>query len=205
MPNIQSVKTGLYNERNKILGATKVRFENSGDVVIPTKYLNFLLADYVDDNERILLFCSPENRENICKHRHFFADGTFKSCPKGFQQLYTIHAFDESSQYIKPLIFCLLCSKKMRSYEILFNLIKTTLPSWSPEKITMDFELAAIQAIKKVFPEILFRGCTTILTKAFGEKLRLFKLKQGQRKDTSRDVLDLLGYLKLLLLLDTNT
>lgn len=43
-----------------------------------------------------------------------------------------------------------MCDKKMQSYEIFFNLIKTTIPSWPPIKITLDFKLA-INAIKKYF------------------------------------------------------
>lgn len=182
IPKFQSVKTGLYNERNKILGATKIRFQNPEDVTTPTKYVNFLLADYVDDNERIIIFCSPENREQISKFSHFFADGTFKSCPKGFQQLYTIHAFDERSQNIKPLIFCLMCGKKRRSYEILFTLIKTTLSSWSPLKITMDFEVAAIQAIKKTFPEIQFRGCYYHFNRSLWRKAKALQIKTRPKK-----------------------
>lgn len=182
VPKYSSVKTGLYNERNKILGAPKVRFVNPSDVVVPAKYTEFLLADYDDDSQRIIVFCSKENREQIRKYHHFFADGTFKSCPKGFKQLYTIHGYNEQNKCVTPLLFCLMCDKKMKSYEILFNLIKTTLSTWVPKKITMDFELAAIHAIRRVFPTIVFRGCYYHFNRCLWRKAKALNINTRPKK-----------------------
>lgn len=102
VPKFNSVKTGLYNDRNKVLGATKLRFINPHDVIIPRKYEKFVLADYLDDGKRLIIFCSTENRKQTSKYRYFFADRTFKSCPKGFKQLYTIHAFDKGTKWVTP-------------------------------------------------------------------------------------------------------
>lgn len=62
IPKFASVKTGLYNERHKIIGAPKQRFSLLSEVKVPTKYQDFLLADYncEEDNKRILLFCKKK-------------------------------------------------------------------------------------------------------------------------------------------------
>lgn len=38
IPGFQNVKTGLYNARNRVLGAPKLRFKSSKEVIIPQKF-----------------------------------------------------------------------------------------------------------------------------------------------------------------------
>lgn len=123
IPKFASVKTGLYNERHKIIGAPKQRFSLLSEVKVPTKYQDFLLADYncEEDNKRILLFCKKNARKFINNFKHLFGDGTFKSCPKPFRQLYTLHGYNEETGTIVPLIFCLLPDKHFKTYDILFR------------------------------------------------------------------------------------
>ena len=45
---------------------------------------------------RILIFISDRSLIELSKRRIWYADGTFKSAPKGFMQLYTIHGINEN-------------------------------------------------------------------------------------------------------------
>ncbi|XP_060809619.1 uncharacterized protein LOC132903950 [Amyelois transitella] len=181
IPQFNNIKTGLYNERNKVLGVAKSRFNNCHDFIVPTKYKNFCVADYVDDDKRIIVFCSNENRKEMNKYHHFYADGTFKCCPKGFYQLYSIHGYNKNNNSVAPLIFALLPDKKTETYKVLFSLIKTSI-GWNPQKITLDFEVAAINAIKKVFPKIIFKGCYFHFNRCLWKKAKALNVKLRTEK-----------------------
>ncbi|XP_049878484.1 uncharacterized protein LOC126375548 [Pectinophora gossypiella] len=182
IPKFNSIKTGLYNERNKVLGVSKSRFQHCRDAEIPSKFKRFLLAEYVDDDYRIIVFCTNENRRKLSYYYHFYADGTFKSCPKGFKQLYSIHGYNKQSQSVDPLLFALLPDKKQKTYEILCYLIKATLPSWRPIKITLDFEVAAINAFQNVFPKIIFKGCYFHFNRCLWRKAKDYNIKLRTEK-----------------------
>ena len=50
---------------------------------------NFLLVN--DAVTNIVCFSTKTNLETLCSVENIFADGTFYSCPKPFEQLFTIH------------------------------------------------------------------------------------------------------------------
>lgn len=49
--------------------------------------------------------------------------------------------------------------KDQKSYEILFNMIRSQIPEWKPKTYKFHNEIAAMSAIKKVFPEVTVKGC----------------------------------------------
>lgn len=106
------------------------------------------------------------------RYKHVLGDGTFSSSPIAFKQLYTLHGVDEPTANIIPLIYCLLPDKKVETYAILFSLIKSQFRNWQPEKITVDFELAPIKAIRGVFPGIEIKGCFYHLNRCLFKKAR---------------------------------
>jgi hypothetical protein len=186
MPTYEGVKTGLNNARNKVLGVKKTRFSAGSEVIIPKKFLNFLLADYdnVDENKRIILFCGQKARTSIEEgyFKHILADGTFKSCPVAFKQLYTIHGLDEETRSIKPLIFCFLPDKKVQTYETMFYVIKSQFPNWKPTKVTVDFEIAAMHALRKVYPNITIKGCFFHFNRCLFRKAKKLNISSRVKK-----------------------
>lgn len=70
---------------------SKITFKDVKTVEVPPKFQSFLLADYSYGNTRLLSFCSQEAKEKLIVLKNIFGDGTFKSCPPPFQQLYTFH------------------------------------------------------------------------------------------------------------------
>lgn len=161
LPALKNVQKTLYKKRNKSIGASKVTFKKAKDVEVPQKFQKILFADYAHKN-RILIFADDELKEYMGKCKHFYMDGTFKTCPKPFYQLYTIHAELESNeeyQNIIPVLYALLPDKKLTTYKLLFQLIRSQIPQWNPSDITVDFEVAAIQAIRSHFPNVKITGC----------------------------------------------
>lgn len=70
--------------------------ENRKDLHIPGSWRqtldgrNFILCDDGLD-DKILIFGTPEIFSKMCDAKTLFMDGTFKSVPNIFLQLYTIH------------------------------------------------------------------------------------------------------------------
>lgn len=58
-----------------------------------------------------------------------------------------------------PLIYVLACEKKTDTYEQIFNALLNIKPDIKPKHITIDFEQAAINAIRKCFPESQIHAC----------------------------------------------
>ena len=60
---------------------------------IPENEEQFLLYDSgVGDEERILVFGSPQGLQSLSQSDNWYADGTFNVIPEVFYQLYTVHA-----------------------------------------------------------------------------------------------------------------
>ena len=128
---------------------------------------------------RIVVFCIEEAKNVICEIDHFLCDGTFKSCTEPFTQLYSIHGdfrSTENSTNIIPLIYAYMSHRDEESYTIIFNLIKSQVPGWQPLKFLIDFEKAAMKAIKATFPLATLKGCHTHFKKAIWKKGRDLKL-----------------------------
>lgn len=188
IPNFSSVKSSLYRHRNSAAKLPKLHCENAKEVQVPPDFEDFLLADYMNGNTRILVFCSKKARELMCQIKDYYGDGTFKSCSPPFTQLYTIHGDDGSTlndTNVVPLVYALMSNRTAESYKILFSLIQSRIPEWNPIKFKTDFEKAAMKAITEIFPSTMFKGCYFHYNKAVwkkGRELGLVKSKDIKKK-----------------------
>lgn len=119
--------------------------------------------------------------------KHIFCDGTFMSCPPPFGQLYVLCSDIDSTtdtNNVVPLLFALMTNKKKDSYFTLFEMIKSQVPLFKPNKFTLDFEQATITAISEVFPCAEIKGCYYHFVKNIwkhGKEMKLLKTKRGKR------------------------
>lgn len=98
IPRYENIKATLCLHRRKVLGTIQNPTLNT-DIKFTDEMLkmsdgeNFLQCDTVsEEGKRILLFSGSAGRNLLKSRKLFFLDGTFKSCPKQFKQIYTIHA-----------------------------------------------------------------------------------------------------------------
>ena len=71
----------------------------------------------------MIIFGTPTMVRHLCqKDAIIYADGTFKSCPKTFAQLYTFHV--EVAKYVIPALFCLMTERTSFSYSKLLLVLK---------------------------------------------------------------------------------
>lgn len=138
LPIYKSRKNSLYRYRNSSFGVDKTVFDDVINVKIAPKFRKMVLAEFCEGNKRIIVFCSNDARKNMADHKIFFGDGTFKSCPRLFHQIFTIHADLGSSNEsiaLNPLVYALMPDRKKKTYEIVFRLIKSQIPDWNPSSI----------------------------------------------------------------------
>lgn len=136
--------------------------QSLADLVIPDQYKltekgdNFLHHDSGGDKNRFLIFTTDENLDRLARCNIWQCDGTFKTVPHLFTQLYSIHGHVDGKSV--PLVFALLPGKTKKLYKKLMSVIKQG-REMDPEIIISDFEQAFIGAAAEVFPNSEFHGC----------------------------------------------
>ena len=84
-------------------------------------------------------------------------DGTFKTCPHLFYQMFTVFAIRGSHYF--PAVVVLLEGKTYEMYLATFQFIKNLLPTFSPQFAMADWEQAARQAATATWPDLQVKGC----------------------------------------------
>ena len=90
----------------------------------------------------MLIFSTSTNLDLLSRSKLWLADGTFKTVPEIFYQLYTMHAF--SNGRVFSCVYALLSDKKEETCNTLFLQFKTLKIGLNPSHISVDFEQAAI-------------------------------------------------------------
>lgn len=160
-PSYSSMRTILQRER--YLAVPKLP-KCRADIVLDGEWKatidgeNFLLPSYEND---LLIFTTDSNLKVLAKCEIIYVDGTFKSCPILYKQLYSVHGLYKG--FVLPLIFSLLPDKSSATYFILFGRIKEALANlklgFTPLTIVSDFELGLIETVKFQFPYSEHLGC----------------------------------------------
>lgn len=179
MPHQLTTKRTLHIQRSNARGTQKEP-KTQEEVALDKEMVhmkdgsNFLVIDEVLE-ERMIIFCSEKGKECLRSKQDFFMDGTFKSCSKQFNQIYTIHADYGSSEVetnIHPVVFALLPNKKKATYVRVFRHVLQAVPEWKPRNITVDFEGSAINAIREVSPTSEIHGCYFHFKKCLWRKVQ---------------------------------
>ena len=111
----------------------------------------FLLYDSgIDSPARILVFSTETNLRALTTTGHWFADGTFKTAPELFYQIYTIHALVDNN--ILPCVYALLPNKTEQTYYEMFQQLLILKPTLNPRSVMVDFEIGARNALLREFP-----------------------------------------------------
>ena len=80
---------------------------------------DFTLID--NKNLRYFIFGTTDSLKMLCSSDHMFANGTFKSSPSSFTQLYSIHTEPSVLNYTLPVLCALLPNKSTATYIAFFN------------------------------------------------------------------------------------
>jgi hypothetical protein len=79
---------------------------------------NFLIKNLTINDNRILIFTTIANINQLAQSTLWIMDGIFKTVLTIFKQLYTIHGFVEKNEnsWIIPLVYILMSSKSEECY-----------------------------------------------------------------------------------------
>ena len=127
---------------------------------VTTRNEQFVLLN--DIPSHTVVFTCDSNLQILCgPDAEVFADGTFKCCVNLYEQLYIIHACI-NGHYL-PFVYCLLSGKSEDLYTLVWMSIRnrcTTLGlTFQPVCVNFDFEPAAINAMRQVFPSVPVFTC----------------------------------------------
>jgi hypothetical protein len=131
---------------------------------------NFLLHDSGPGQTRFLVFSTGRNMELLAQSSNWYADGTFKTAPPLFQQIYTIHVL--ANKVVIPLVYILMNDRSTSTYVKVLTAIKDSHPGLNPATVMTDFEQAAILAFKTVFPNVVQQGCLFHLSQCIWRRMQ---------------------------------
>ncbi|KAK9731441.1 hypothetical protein QE152_g13671 [Popillia japonica] len=145
LPSVSSLNKNCSKSSERATGCARKSKKFPEDYKRTTDGELFLLFDSGPEEQRILLFSTQRNLSFMEQCGHWFADGTFKSAPPLFSQIYTIHGVRYSN--VIPTVFALLPNKTQETYTrvFVFQQLKVLNPGLRPLTI-MDFERAAMNA-----------------------------------------------------------
>ncbi|KAG0439352.1 hypothetical protein DMUE_2486 [Dictyocoela muelleri] len=108
------------------------------------------------DADRVLIFTTETHLMHLNFCNEWYCDGTFKSCPRDFTQLYTIMGRMKSE--IMPFAYFLMKNKSKNGYLKGFKFVAEKLKK-HPEYITIDFEMSSFSGLNDIFPNTKIQGC----------------------------------------------
>ena len=141
-----------------------------------------LVQDFKDD---IVMLGSKESLQLLQQNNfQVFGDGTFKYAPKGYFQMYTLLILNNN--IYTPVVYFLLKNKMQGTYRTMFRLLRSHCLDLRIAKLQMDFEVAAHNVAKEVFPEAEVRGCRFHPAQAWFRKLGRLVLHSVYNHKTSK-------------------
>lgn len=179
LPDVNNVRQALLRAKAKQLPRNPTNIQELE--YIPrhfsvTKSGDFFLLYDSDSDEpnnlacgRIIIFATENNLRQLFRCKLWFADGTFKTVPAIFYQMFTVMGQfsymrgGKQKKAARPLVYALLETKQEAAYHKVFEVImsearKLRIPVQIPERVMSDFELAIINAIETHFGKI-FSAC----------------------------------------------
>lgn len=181
MPTFQSVDSSLYRSRR---GKVPPSPSSREELVIVSPYdvsnenVPFFQVSLHDND--ILIFTTESHINAISNVDTLFMDGTFKTVPQLYKQLFVIHDF--VGQRLMPRVFVLMARKDVNSYRAVFRWLKQFAQDHNleinPSNVVSDFEASLHSALQNELPNSRHHGCYFHYTQAVWRKVQTFGLAQ---------------------------
>ena len=120
----------------------------------------FVLIDHGAE-DRIIVIGKKRSMIDLCASDRVHMDGTFRSSPNMFSQLFIIHTLVHG--HVRPMLYCLLPAKDTAVYTLLFHLICDKAREFGlefrPDVVWVDYEAAITRSIRYVLRGTVIKGC----------------------------------------------
>ena len=125
-------------------------------------YLGERYLLHLDNIEGVAIFITDTELALIGASRMLYVDGTFRTAPGPYVQIFTIHG--ECLGRVVNLGAALLTGKTQRHYDVVFTTIaaevqRVTGVALGAQLIVCDFELAIFNSVRTHFPNVVIGGC----------------------------------------------
>ena len=180
--------TSLARKVERRLAAKYPPVPESNNVVFPVNWQHIggdcskerlLLMSECNTTHSIIILGRLDMFKVLCQHSTWYMDGTFKTCPTVFSQLFTIH-FIVSNRSVSAL-YCLLSGKSQAIYTRLFTMIaelaSVNNAAINITNVMVDFELAIRNAIRSVWANTTVNGCYFHFCQALYHRMTSLGLK----------------------------
>ena len=157
MSNSDSIRQRILRRRSKRGNRGKsVRSYQDLELVPDTYRENLRFTLEIQGGKYIWIFLTEEGKSVLKDTSIWACDGTHRKSPIPFKQIYIVCGVHD--HHALPAAFCLLPNHLKETYDIVFQFLKSNL-DYSPEKIIMDFEIAAINSFLKHNLSSRITGC----------------------------------------------
>ncbi|KAL8614876.1 hypothetical protein ACOMHN_042834 [Nucella lapillus] len=208
LPSYLSVRASLQRTRNANIPAIP---RNVAGVAIDGPWAQTWLQDRLlqnlDNYWGIAVFATEENLLKLRDCRVIYLDGTFKVCPRPYQQVFEV--FGELQGHVVPFVHVLMEHRTTGHYRQVFQFLKTTIRrlthhNWRPHTVICDFEQALHSAVETELPRTAISACYFHFCQSLWRKIQELGLsapyRQNQQLKTLLRKIMALGYLPLQLL-----
>jgi hypothetical protein len=148
----------------------------------------FLLRESKVVDDMILIFSTKFELEKLIRANFWIMDGTFKTVPNIFLQIYKIHApVGGIISRILSLVYVLMSSRNEQLFEDLIDICDSYGFELNPKCIITYFKKAAINAVSNIFPQCIQKGYFFYLGKNVWRKIQSIGLaiQYGSDEDFS--------------------
>lgn len=212
LPGFHSLERNLYRARHReqpTLSQSIGNIELPGDLRLSRQGDRFFLAAVGEGDDRQIIFATDANLAIAARCDRWFVDGTFKSTPALFLQVYTLHAMPFDGVMI-PLVYGLLPNKRASTYRRFFELLIRACSDrghvLNVRTITMDFEISVREALSVVLPQVTVIGCHFHFCQCLNRKVQNLGMAREYQDNVAglRDFVRKLGSLALVPLHSVN-
>ena len=119
------------------------------------------------ESKCMLIFMSPWGRNHLKTGTVLMIDGTFKTSPDPFAQIYVGMAHNGESYQALPCFYALLPDKNQTTYARMFEFINDKLDDLNDTEndctiktVMSDYEASVICAVREVWPDLNRCGCS---------------------------------------------
>ena len=187
LPEFSTVRSSMNRVRSQLVPAIP---HDIDDVVFEDEWAQtwegerFVL--HQDNDWGLVVFSTVEAIETIGRCSTIFMDGTFKTCPRPYMQMLTIHG--KLFGRVLPLVTALMTGKTIGQYRQVIQSVKTALRRntghrFRPGSINCDFEQAILSACETELPGSTVQGCYFHFTQNMWKKVQELGLSADYRTD----------------------
>ena len=135
---------------------------------MPAEIQYFLVHDTVKNHESIMVVGDNGMVNFLQSSPSWLEDGTFILRPKLFYQLYTVHF--QGPAIAPACMYGFLPNKTESTYKRFLDILLSLLSNAAPDKVLIDFQLAALKTFRRYCPMLLYRDAPSIYRRILSVK-----------------------------------